>query len=196
MTLPFRLLFWQTLQSPATAAALVLQLGLGRNALWTALALACVLSTLLVYLGAMLTGDSTENALVLSVPASYIVVFYAIVAVSLIVMLFGIGSLMGGQARFEDILALMTWLQMVQVVAQFLSVVLMLFVPLLAGIFSVAAAVFSIWIMANFMNTAQGFNSLSKSFALIVLAFLGAVMGLVLFFSLAAPFLVGIPIDV
>ncbi len=179
MILTLRNLLFQTIKSPQSAAVDLMKLNLNRDALWSALALACVLNTLLFFVANIVAPLPPEMALpMLSTPVSFLV-FWASTAVISVFTLYWAGHAIGGKARFADVLAVITWLQLLRVVVQLCSIVLLIASPGLLLVFGLGTALYSLWIAVHFLNVIHGFSSLGKSIFLLVLSFFALVVGLV-----------------
>jgi hypothetical protein len=179
MILTLRNLLFQTIKSPQSAAVDLMKLNLNRDALWSALALACVLNTLLFFVANIVAPLPPEMALpMLSTPVSFLI-FWASTAVISVFTLYWAGHAIGGKARFADVLAVITWLQLLRVVVQLCSIVLLIASPGLLLVFGLGTALYSLWIAVHFLNVIHGFSSLGKSIFLLVLSFFALVVGLV-----------------
>lgn len=176
-------MFLLSVRQPAEAARAIFALNLTREALWTGLALAVVMNTLLYALSLMVFPPPPGVQFVLS-PMTMLVML----AAGLVVIVFGLfwgGRAMGGKdSRFGDVLASITWLQFMHLVVQFATIVLMAVSPDLASLGAFAAELYGIWILAHFLNEAFRFGALSKAFFLLVVTVLGLAFGLTLFLTM------------
>ena len=62
--------------------------------------------------------------------------------------------------------------------AQIVLLVLMLALPSLAGLFGLAIAILSLWILVHFVNEAAGLGSLFKTVGVLLSAMVGIILGL------------------
>ena len=170
----------QTLRSPGDAARRIMGLDLERPVLWMALALTVVLGSLLFHLSSLMFPVSPAGmplpALITS-PLLYALAMGGGVVLSAQVLTWA-GRALGGQGQFQDMLALLVWLQALRVVAQAALLVLMVLVPPFAAMVTLAVALFSLWILVNFIDSAHGFDSLGRGVVTLVLAVLGLSLAL------------------
>jgi hypothetical protein len=75
-------------------------------------------------------------------------------------------------------LAVLVWLQGLRVMAQVVLLVLMLAVPSLAGLFGLAVAILSLWLLVHFVNEAAGLDSIFKTVGVLLSAMVGVILGL------------------
>ena len=165
----------QTVRSPGDAARRVMALELDRPVLWMALALAAALGSLLFHLSSLMfpvTPAGFPVPALLSSPIFYAVAMAGGVILSAAV-LSGAGRALGGQGRFDDMLALLVWLQVLRVAAQAIVLVLMILMPAFAALATLAVALLSLWILINFIDAAHGFGSRGRAAVTLVLAILG-----------------------
>ncbi len=115
-------LFVQTIQDPRAAAQHVLDMALPTQALWIALSLVSVVSSLI--LAAILRASPLPpgdlGLLVGQSPAYNAPLIFAIMqwgrVVLSVFMLFWVGRMLGGRGELRDVLAVVTWLQLVSFV--------------------------------------------------------------------------------
>ena len=173
----------QTVTNPAEAARVVNAVVLDRASLWSALVLACVLNVILQGISTLIFPVPVELAPLLGMAPMTMFVVYASFMIGFVYVLFWAGRAMGGTASFAAILTMMSWLQIMRAAVQAGSLLLMIAVPGLAGLFILAAGVYGVWVSMNFVNEAQEFNSLGKSLLLLILTGLGLALGLAVFLS-------------
>ena len=164
-----------TLRSPGDAARRILALDLDRPVMWMALALTVVLGSLLFQLSSLLfpvppTGFPIPA--LISSPIFYALAMAGGVILTALVLTWA-GRALGGQGRFDDMLALLVWLQALRLAAQAILLVLMILVPPFAALATLAVALLSLWIMVSFIDAAHGFGSLGRGAMTLVLAVLG-----------------------
>lgn len=182
---PIGRLLLDTIQNPAEVARILLRLELKADVLWMALALVVALSVLVaagIGLAMPAPEDMPEPPLTLT-PFMYTMILGG----SLIVMVFALhftGLMLGGEARFEDTLALVVWLQFLLLALQVAQTAVFLLIPPLAGMATVAAIGIALWVLVNFINEGQRFGHLGRAAATSVLAILGMGLGLSFLISL------------
>ncbi|WP_204114228.1 YIP1 family protein [Shimia biformata] len=182
----------ETIRDPKAAAHRLMAMNFEREALWTMLVLACVLNTLAFQITNLLFPIPEEvlrelagrpELFLFRITPGVMFVLLASVSIGLVFLFFWGGRAMGGNAAFPTILLMVAWLQFLQVMVQVGALVLMLFLPGLAGIFDLGASLYGVWIFANFMNEAHGFGSVGKAFLMIFMTMMGAVLGISVFFA-------------
>ncbi|SEO46404.1 Yip1 domain-containing protein [Salinihabitans flavidus] len=180
-----RPLFIETIRAPARAGAMLMETNLPRATLWSALVLACILNTLIFFVStALFPAPSAGMLLPLSSSPVMVLTLLLATTVLTIIMLFWGGRALGGAARFEDVLGMITWLQFMRLAVQVAALVFMFLLPGLAALLVMGAGIYGIWILLNFMNVAHGFDSLGRSAMLLVVALIGISIGLTLLLSL------------
>ena len=179
-----------TLKDPAAAARILMGLQLERGTLWSALFLVVVLNTVLQTGSNLLLPGPSGFPAMFDVPAVYF--FFVGGGLILIVLtIYWAGRAFGGQARMEDVIVLVVWLQFLRVIVQLAVLVLLLAIPVLAALLVFAAALVGLWILAHFVNEAHRFDSLGKSVAVLIAAFIGMVVGMSILLSLVGVGAVG-----
>jgi hypothetical protein len=174
-----------SLQNPALAARFVLASGLRRDILWSLLLLVSIANATLVWVSNALTGPTPEQLaqMPIQIPAIIFSPLFAFVflagALAITVhVLHWLGAAIGGTGSLENMLAVLVWLQGLRVMAQVVLLVLMLAVPSLAGLFGLAVAILSLWILVHFVNEAAGLDSIFKTVGVLLSAMVGVILGL------------------
>lgn len=174
-----------SLQNPALAARFVLASGLRRDILWSLLLLVSIANATLVWVSNALTGPTPEQLaqMPIQIPAIifsplFAFVFLAGALVITVHVLHWLGAAIGGTGSLENMLAVLVWLQGLRVMAQVVLLVLMLVVPSLAGLFGLAVAILSLWILVHFVNEAAGLDSIFKTVGVLLSAMVGVILGL------------------
>ncbi|MEP1519159.1 YIP1 family protein [Ascidiaceihabitans sp.] len=175
----------QSLRRPAQAAQVVLSWNLPRDALWTAMALVTLCNAVLMYVTNIVTPPLPPELAAQAIPFpawmfSPLTAF-VFLAGSLVVtvhVLHWLSSLLGGPGGLNEMLALLTWLQALRAVAQFVFLVLLIAVPGLEGLFNLAVAVMSMWLLVVFVNEASGLQSKFKAVGVLLTAAVGIIVGL------------------
>jgi hypothetical protein len=123
-------------------------------------------------------------------------VFLAGALVITVHVLYWIGAAIGGDGELDDMLSVLVWLQTMRVFAQVILLVLMLALPTLAGLFGLAVAVLSIWILVHFVNEATGLGSIFKTVGVLLSAMVGIILGLSFILTITGLASVGIDANV
>ena len=172
-----------SLRDPAEAARRVIAFDLPREMLWTALALMAILNTLMYSATAALVPGPSPMPAIFQTPFAYLM-FMGGGLVLVSIALYWTGRSFGGTGSLDDILSVMIWLQFLRVLVQVVSIVLLLTLPLLAALLTLAAAILGLWIFVHFIDQAHRFGSPLKSVGVIVASFIGMVMGLSILLAL------------
>ncbi|MEX0307628.1 MAG: Yip1 family protein [Ruegeria sp.] len=185
-----------TVSNPSEAARQLLALKLSREALWVALALAVVLNAFLHVLSNTLFPfpDSDLQELTDS-----LVVYLAIVGGGLVISIaafYQVGRKMGGTGSFNDIMTVMIWLQFLRVLAQALTMVLLMVMPVLVAILAIGAFLLGLYITVHFIDQAHRFGSPLKALGVLVLSALAIAVIISVLLSLFGGPMLGIPANV
>jgi hypothetical protein len=174
-----------SLSKPAIAARFVIAAGLRRDVLWSLLLLVSIANATLVWVSNALTGPTPEQLaqMPIQIPAIifsplFAFVFLAGALVITVHVLHWLGAAIGGTGSLDNMLAVLVWLQGMRVMAQIVLLVLMLALPSLAGLFGLAIAILSLWILVHFVNEAAGLGSLFKTVGVLLSAMVGIILGL------------------
>ncbi|MFT4708194.1 MAG: hypothetical protein ACI9PU_002043 [Ascidiaceihabitans sp.] len=174
-----------SLSKPAIAARFVIAAGLRRDVLWSLLLLVSIANATLVWVSNALTGPTLEQLaqMPIQIPAIifsplFAFVFLAGALVITVHVLHWLGAAIGGTGGLDNMLAVLVWLQGLRVMAQIVLLVLMLALPSLAGLFGLAIAILSLWILVHFVNEAAGLGSLFKTVGVLLSAMVGIILGL------------------
>lgn len=164
-----------TLLAPRQGAKQILTLKISRNTLWQSMALVVSVSVLLAWVNMALAPSDLKFAgeEILS-PSPF--AFALLLTISMFCMVFGIyliGRIFGGAGRFDDVLLLVIWLQVVMILLQLFQTVLMLLLPSLAGLAGLLGIGLLAWLLTNFTTVVHGFSSLGKVFLAILGVFFG-----------------------
>lgn len=149
-----------TLRSPRGAARELLQLNLAPAVAWSALALVCVLSSLMFHLtlGLMATGEQAELREIASSPFGTVLLS----GMALLILVFGVhlvGRAFGGQGELTGAVVLVSWLQAIFLLLQAVRVLFLLTVPLLADVIGTFGLMLFFWLLAPFVTELHGFRS-------------------------------------
>ncbi len=180
----FQTLVVQTLRTPGEAATRLLALNLPRRWLWMAMALMCVLNSIVYSVSLQLSPPSDPAALAMIPPAFQSpVLFTMFLFGALVITVFvlqWIGQAMGGKAELGDILVLLTWLQVMRFLFQLSILILSLVSLTLSAVLVLVGSIWAIYILAVFLNTAHRFDNLGKALGVMVLALVSIAVGLTL----------------
>lgn len=193
----FAPIFRLSLQNPREAAKHVIAIGLPERALWIALSLVVVLTSL-VMSGLMqvapLQDDELSQVLALSPVYNYPLVLTAIrlgQAVLAVFVLFWVGRALGGQGSKQDILGVLTLLQIVSfVLLTGISVVSMIF-PLLSFVALVTFIGWLLWSVLTYVDEAHEFDNMFKATGVVLVSVIGVIIGMSLFLGLLSGLFVG-----
>jgi hypothetical protein len=183
MTQTWRDLAISTVRQPAEAAETVLSLQLGRDALWTALALISVVSTILFMASNFVARGTVNQIFYFDVPDENGTIvqlmwhitpigYLAMVASGMIltiVALFWAGRFLSGTGSLRDMTLLIVWLHGLHLCALVAIFAMSLITPALATFFALCEAVVLIYVLLHFVNVGHGLGSLWKSFAVLVI---------------------------
>jgi hypothetical protein len=191
--------FWpmvrQTLLDPRGAARRILSLGLSLREGWLALALMAVLNTLVYSLSIALSPPRDPTAVDMMGPAVHMPVLFAL-------MLFGalaftvlalahVGRFLGGQGGVGDLLALLTWMQVLRLLVQLGVAVLALVAPAVGALVVLVAAAWGSVILMVFVDVAHGFDSLFRAAGVMLASVVLLAVALGVLFSLIGVTVVG-----
>lgn len=176
-TLAFGPLIQQSLRDPRAAAQSVIALDLGRDVLWTALALVAVINTFLIYFIAETAGPTMPLPGYFARPLALFVLIAGLTVVYVHAMYWA-GLALGGRGALMDVLALVVWFQVLRALAQVVVIFVSLAVPALGALLSLAVAIWGFWIFLNFLTTALNLRTVWHALAVLVLSFMGLVLGL------------------
>ena len=168
-----------TIKNPANAARIVMATRFPREALWTTLALAAVLNTLMFCLSDLISPAPSPFPAIFQVPVFYLAVIGFGLVASVYALLW-IGGIMGGQGNLDEIMSLLIWLQAMRIAVQAVVIVLSVTIPVLAVLLSLAASLMGVYITLHFVNEAHRFGSLGRSAFVLI----GSAVGIVVFVSI------------
>lgn len=170
-----------TLRNPREAARQIIGWQLSRDTLWTALALAAAVNTL-IFSASILIVPSPGMPAFFNNP----LVMFVILAGVMVIMTHGLywtGRAIGGQGDLGDVLALVVFLQILRIVAQVAIFLLMFVSPTLSVFASLATGLFGLWILLNFIAVAFNFPGLGRAIGVLLISAAAIVLGLSLLLS-------------
>ncbi|WP_370044637.1 MULTISPECIES: YIP1 family protein [Salipiger] len=174
-------LAWQTVTAPREVAQLLIAARLSHEAILTAMALVVALNALVM--GILQVSMGAGALPFVMSPVLFGALLAAMLVVSVMVLT-GVGRMLGGTARAEDLAVLLAWLQAVRILWQIVVAVAALLAPALASILAVLGFLAGIYIFLNFLDVAHGFGNLLRALAVLVIGGLVLVMAMSLLVSL------------
>lgn len=184
-----------TIRSPQEAAGRILAEAWPREALWTAFLLSVVLNSCVYALQQVLFPLPPEVLLPRFSPGAYLGVVLAL-QVTFIAVLSATGRWLGGQGSFAALLAVVTWLQLIQAGLNAAIIVLFLLAPALASLVNIAANILVFFILLHFVKAAHGFETIWRSLGVVLMASLILVFSLLFVLGLIGPANLGLPENV
>lgn len=192
MTVDLRALLAQTILAPADAARTILAYNPPRDAGWMALMFASILNTFAYFAtSAMVTVPEDFLLPTFASPVIYLTLSFSFS----VMVIFGVhwtGQALGGKSHFSALVSMLAWLVCVQSLADFAFLGLLLFVPLLASLFSLAAGLYGLWVFLNFIKVSHEFSTMGKAILTITLTLVALIVGLSVFLSIIGVTAMGI----
>lgn len=185
----------RTVKEPRIVAKELIHLRVDRSHLWTALALAVVLNTLVYQITFLATPQNDIAPLIMIGPIGFAVVIGVVLMLSVVSLVYA-GRTLGGKAQFDTVLKLLIWLQYLRFVVQIAALVLTPIIPGLAGLLVFGASLYGIWLLLNFVDVAHEFNSLFISMGVLLMSFFGIIIGLAVFISVVGTGVIGLTANV
>lgn len=176
-----------TLRDPRGTGERLIALNLGLPVLWTALALASVLSALLFSINMAIFPAAFPMPGLFFNPILYAVVLAGGMVISMHLLTW-MGTMLGGRGSLAEVTVLLVWLQYLRLVAQAGLLLLTMIMPPLGMMATIVVAFYSLWLLLNFLDVAHRFGSLGKALVVLLMTAVGIVVGLS--FLLA---LIGVP---
>lgn len=173
----------RTISQPREAAAEILSMRPERSILWSALALAVVLNTIVYQLSLVLTPPQGPLPVMFTSP----IIFAGFIGAGLILSIYSLtyaGRFIGGKANVESVMVLLIWLQFLRFAVQLAAFVLTIIVPGIAGLLVLGATLYGMYLLLHFIDVAHEFNNLFTSFGALVLSGLGIMLGLAILLSM------------
>ena len=175
----FKPLVRTTLTDPREAARRIMALNLPREASWTALALVAVVNSAVLQF--MINAAPAETqAQFPSYFNSPLAVFVLMAGMMVVYIhsVFWSGRAMSGEGRLDDVLALIVWLQILRTAAQITIILLSGLLPQVAGILSLVALVWGLWILFSFVAESMSLPSIGHAVIVLFMAVVGLVLGI------------------
>ncbi len=177
-----------TLTDPRQAARQIMAMDLGRDVAWTALALVAAVNTFIlqVMVRAAPAEIQSQFPSYFSAPLA-VFVLMAGVMVIYIHTVYWAGLALSGKGRLDDVVNLMVWLQVLRTGAQVLILAVSAIISALAGLLSLVAFAWGLWILFNFLVEAMQLPSIGHAVIVLVIAIAGLVLGLGILLALIGP---------
>lgn len=163
LTFPWvRDLILRSFQDPRAAMAEVIALGFPRQTLWLLFWLTCAASVVLSFVvGSLLpTPELPEGAQAFE-PSPFFLTGMLLASQAMLLFLGTVvaGKMAGGHGRFDDVLALIIFQQMIMFALNLVQLVIALVMPSGAILFGYAAMFIMMWQLCHFMAQVHGFKS-------------------------------------
>ncbi len=176
-----------TLRDPRATGERLIAMNLSLPVLWTALALASVLSALLFSINMAIFPAAFPMPGLFFNPMLYAVVLAGGMVISMHLLTW-MGTMLGGRGSLAEVTVLLVWLQYLRLAAQAGLLLLTMIMPPLGMMATIVVAFYSLWLLLNFLDVAHRFGSLAKALVVLLMTAVGIVVGLS--FLLA---LIGVP---
>ena len=170
---------WRSVVDPRAVAKEMLALSIPTNVLWQALIAVVLLSTVFSGLVSMIFGASAGSEIVnlmsrplVSAGSSLVLIAGGIYA------LHWAGRFFNGQGTFEEMLLMITWLQIVVFIAEIALVAMIQILQPLGVLMVIAFFGASIWILICFVDAVHRFDNLAKAIGVILVAGIGLLVTL------------------
>lgn len=191
----FKDLVRKTLFQPNEAARELIEMRLPRQGLWMALALLSILNSI-VYSLSLQLNPPTDPSVALMPPAFHSPILFALflfgaLAITVIALHYVGQGLGGAPGSMDDILVLLTWLQVLRLLVQVGVLLLVLVAPVLGALAVIVAAVWGIYILISFVDAAHRFGNMFKAAGVIILSLVAMAVGLSAFLSLVGVVVMG-----
>lgn len=170
-------LIQDSLRAPRETAQRIMALGLGRDVLWTALALVAVVNTFIVVLVMQIAPPEFPVPSYLGRPLTLFILIAGLLVVYVHAMYWA-GLAIGGKGALMDVLAVVVWFQVLRAMAQAAIILVSLALPGAGGLLSLVVAIWGLWIFLNFIAAALNLATAWHSLAVLLVAFVGLVLGM------------------
>ena len=184
-----------TVRDPKSAAEIVLDWNVPREALWTAIALISVVVTILSTLSNMIIPVPPPLNGIVGNPLLYC----AIAAGGFIATVYAVywtGRMLGGEGRIEEMMILLLWLQALRAVAQVAVLIALILAPVLASFLVLFIGVATLWVFVHFINAGLRLNSMMRAIAVLFLGAVALMAVLTFLLSMIGVSAVGVPMNV
>ncbi|MCC1481701.1 YIP1 family protein [Roseibaca sp. Y0-43] len=155
-----------TLTAPRDTARRIMDMNPPDDARWLGFVIVVVLSVLVGQASILLLGEGGFGGSMI-----FMAVFQTMILLGLVVAVQGIGRLAGGKGTFPDALLLLAWLQFVMIAVQVAQLVVLIILPPLFGLVTLAALAIFMWLLVNFTMALHGFTSTLRVVVVTIFAF-------------------------
>ncbi|RWR26720.1 YIP1 family protein [Sinirhodobacter populi] len=172
----FRAFVLTSLRYPQEAARMLMALNLPMSVRWLAVGAVVTLSAALgtaaeiVFAAARGTEAGPNVAPMAMAALQFGLVLYGAWAMSFF------GRMMGGRGTFPDALILVAWIEALLLIGQTLQIFVMLLIPILSFVGSMALIVLLFWLLIHFTAALNGFTNMVKVGVAVILIFIGSGM--------------------
>ncbi|WP_425039325.1 Yip1 family protein [Primorskyibacter sp. S187A] len=174
----------RSVSEPREVARDLMALNIPHTALWPALGVVVLLSTVLSG-GLNMLSPASGGPLAELMNRPFLSAFMTFGA--LVLTIFGLhwaGRMFGGKGRLGDMILVMTWFQAVLFVAQIALVLVTLALPPLGALLFLGFIGVSFWMAVAFVDAVHHFESYFKAFGVIMFALVAIAFGLSIMLSL------------
>lgn len=173
----------RTIREPREVARELIAMEIDRTVLWSALGLAVILNTIIYQITLILSPPQVSLPLLFSAPLVFAVLIGAGLVMSIYALTYA-GRFLGGKAALTAIMTLLVWLQFLRFALQLATFILLPIMPGLGGLLVLAATLYGMWILLQFIDVAHEFDSLATTFGALVLSGLAIMVGLAIALNL------------
>jgi hypothetical protein len=184
-----------TLRDPASAAEVVLNWRMPKEAVWTAVALVSVIITMLSTLSNMIFPVPAPLSALVANPFMYFVIA-AGGFIATVHAIYWTGRMMGGQGDINDLMVLLLWLQALRAAAQVGVLILLVLAPVLASFLVLFVAAATLWVFVHFISIGLQLNSILRALVVLIVGALALIAGMSFLLSLIGISAVGVPLNV
>lgn len=173
----------ETVVTPQLAVHKIIGMKIPRQTLWLGLALLTILNTILYTISGLLYPpiDPSAQAFfnpIVDTPLMFAGFMFVILAL-VVKLLSSIGASMGGKAQFDDLLVLITWMQVLRLIVGLITLVFASIAPGLISLLALAAGAWGVYIHIVFIDEAHALHSRVKAGIMMVLVYAGATAGVI-----------------
>ena len=185
-----------SLTDPNEAARQLLSLNLPREWLWMALVLMSVLNAI-VYSVTLHMSAPTDPAAVAMIPPIFqspiLFTFFLLGGLVITVLaLTWVGQTLGGRGQMDDILVLISWMQVLRLLFQVGIAVISFISAPISALVVLVGSVWGLYILVGFINTAHGYDNWLKSIGVIILSGIAMGVGLTIIMTVIGGAIMGV----
>ncbi len=168
---------------PKGTARFLNELRLNRGILWSMMVVVVCLSVLMMVGTVSLLSTPEQSQLMVLSPFGLAILLGSIL-IAMVFAFYFTGQMLGGTGRFPGALLMLTWWQAMGVAVQVLQLIMVMILPALAGVVTIAGFAYLTVALVLAMDVLHGFHNIGKAIGTVLIAFLGTVFGLALILSL------------